>query len=368
MLLVGPVPPPVGGIETGILQLVRSRLGARYIVGVVNTSSRRPPGYRGRLDLLNLAHAALQTFNLVSRVVALRPSIVQIAAPHGLGFLKAGWLLVVSRMLGRKVILEVHTGLPYGDTFVPARIEWAVPLILRAATVVRVLSPGWQRYLSARYGLSNTLVIPNGVQVRTCPRRPGDRGVVTVLSVGRLGPAKGIPEIIEAAALVRSRYRHVRFQLVGEWESAVAEARLRGLARDLGVHDVVDFVGEVDPQQISEYYCSADIYVLASRSEGLPRSLLEAMGHGLPVVATPVGAISEVVQDGRNGYLVPVGDVHALSRAILDLCSNAEKRCTMGEVARQTIIEGYSLDSELEQWERLYWSLVADNSRQAGSC
>ena len=176
-------------------------------------------------------------------------------------------------------------------------------------------------------------VIRNGVPPR--PAAPNPRaGIVTVT---RLRSPKDIFTLVEAVAQQRSALPHVT--IVGDGpDRALLEQELGAK----GIADRFELVGDVgDP---GPFLDRAALFVLSSRSEGLPMAVLEAMAAGLPVVATAVGGIPEVVHDGVSGTLVPPGDAAALGRALSDLASNPERAAALGASGRRLLDEEYSIE------------------------
>ena len=129
-------------------------------------------------------------------------------------------------------------------------------------------------------------------------------------------------------------------------------SRLERTAQELGVSDRVFFAGwQTD---LSTWLSALDVFVLTSNSEGLPLGALEAMAAGLPVVTTPVGDLPEVVAEGRSGFLVPVGNVEAMARAITRLVDDDSLRCRMGAQAREDVCKRYNQRSMVENYMELY--------------
>ncbi len=150
--------------------------------------------------------------------------------------------------------------------------------------------------------------------------------VIRVLYVGYLRDGKGLPDLVAALDILRRAGRPVEVELVGEGEM---EAPLRAQVSRLGLQPYVHFRGyAMLGPQLNEHYNAADIFTLPSLSEGSPRVILEAMGHSLPVVATPVGDIAESLDDGRRGVLVPLRNPEALAAGIARLIDDAPFRRT----------------------------------------
>ena len=118
----------------------------------------------------------------------------------------------------------------------------------------------------------------------------------------------------------------------------------------------VTFTGKRD--NVHEYLQAADAWTLPSYGEGLPVSLLEAMSAGLPVIVTPVGAMPEIVQDGVNGFVVPIGNDAALTAALTQAIDDSEESRMLGQRARELIQERYSIDQISQSYLDLFRKLV----------
>lgn len=179
---------------------------------------------------------------------------------------------------------------------------------------------------------------------------------VTVLMVGRLLQEKGVREFVEAAAMVRKRVPAVEFLLAGDSDPGnpssidprvVAEWQRRG---------DVSFLGH--RPDIRELIQAADLAVLPSYREGMPRSLLEAAACGLPLVATDVPGCREIVSNGVNGLLVPPLDTKRLAEAIIELLGNRERREAMGKRSRAMACELFSQDRVIRETMEVYVKAV----------
>ena len=215
-------------------------------------------------------------------------------------------------------------------------LEWAhrvlLPLtrwIWRRATRVVVVCQSLGRLASRTEPGLRYSVIPNGVDLGRF--RPSSRGrsrqggKIRCIAVARLVERKGLSDLIEAfACLERGRFE---LEILG---SGPDERKLKGLAARLGVsHDLV-FAGSVSRSELPSRYRDADIFTLASREEAFGNVFAEAMASGLPIVGSTVGGIPELIEHGRNGYLVPPGEPRALAAAIRLLADNPDLRAEIG--------------------------------------
>jgi glycosyltransferase involved in cell wall biosynthesis len=174
--------------------------------------------------------------------------------------------------------------------------------------------------------------------------------------VGRLVWEKGYREVFAAAARLRDTAPHLRIVVIGPRDAdkpdAIGDADVERARRD-----GVTFLGL--RHDVEALYTAMDIYVLASHREGFPRSAMEAAAMGVPVVATRIRGCRQVVDDGRTGRLVPVGDVDALAGAIAALATDAELRRSLGEAAREKARREFDQQRVIDTTLAVYESLLA---------
>jgi glycosyltransferase involved in cell wall biosynthesis len=206
-------------------------------------------------------------------------------------------------------------------------------------------------------------VIPNGIALPSLDQGAGARAreelglpveEILILSAGRLVYQKGHEFLIMALALVRERFPGVRVAICGD---GILRAMLKKLVIDKALDEAVYLLG--NRNDMRRLLAAADIFALPSRWEGLPVALLEAMGMGLPVVATRVEGVEDVVRDGTEGALVPPGDIGALASALADLVDHPEKRRKMGRAARARVRDVYTLDKMCEDYLALMRRFLA---------
>lgn len=165
-----------------------------------------------------------------------------------------------------------------------------------------------------------------------------------VAFVGRLDTVKGVPLLLEAFAMVTARHPEARLTIAGDGPS---RQRLEARAQALGLTGVVRFAGYMDEAGVANLLETASMLVLPSFAEGLPVVLIEASASRLPVIATQVAGVPELVQDGLSGFIVPPGDVETLANRLDRLLSNPDLCARMGEAGRQKIEAEFDIAAEV---------------------
>jgi glycosyltransferase involved in cell wall biosynthesis len=197
------------------------------------------------------------------------------------------------------------------------------------------------------------VVIPNGIDVPPeAGRRPRDRGPV-ITTVANLRHGKGHHVLLRAAASVLRRHPDARFHLVGDGPLRTA---LELEARALGVADRVAFLGHRD--DVADVLAASDVFAFPSFMEAFPNAVMEAMSLALPVVATNVGGIPELVSNRDNGRLVAAGDAAALAAALVEVIESPADAEAMGRAAAATVRERYSFERMTREFEGLYRELL----------
>lgn len=357
VVLLGPSREAISGVTTHLNGLIGSRLTTRFdlVHFQVGSEGRREslPGRLGRM--------AASPFQLAATLLRSGAGLLHINTSLDA---KAFWrdlvYLAVAKLCGARVLYQVHGG--ELDEFTAGRSAFArfVAASLRLTDAVVVLSHAQLEAFRARLPGYPVEVVPNGVDYAAYTRynraAPEPAAPLRLIYIGRLAPAKGLLETIEALRIARSRGVAARLVLAG---SGPEEPRLRQYARDAGLTREVAFVGPAYGSHKAALLAQADVLSLASYSEGLPYSLLEAMAAGVVPIVTPVGAIPEVVTEGEHGVLVAPRDAEALADAITRLAADRAMLARMSAACRARIAAAYSLERVARDFSQLYANLCA---------
>jgi len=270
---------------------------------------------------------------------------------------KAGWVgRLAAARLGIPAIYTPH-GWPFGGRFSrPASLLYLwLERAVAAKAAATVCVCRYERELALRKGAGRPEqlhVIYNGVKdIEPGLRAAPGSSPVVIVSVARFEPPKDHGTLLEALARIAAK--SWRLALVGDGPN---ETAMRELAAKLGLAEKIQFLGYLaDPAPV---LAKAHIFVLSSRAEGFPRSLLEAMRAGLPVVATRVGGVAEAVDDGAEGFLVAPADAGDLAGRLAGLIEDAGLRSRMGARARRKFEERFRLERMVDETLALYRQFV----------
>lgn len=316
------------GVEP-ILTRSHARLDRRYLLGLARVVRERKVG---------LIHSHLFGPSVTASMLGLACGVPVIATLHGEGDISP-----------RESFRRLKFGL----------------LRKGASRVVCVSEPLRQYFLAAGdMDPERTVVVPNGIDEAFFA--PHDRGVRAELgigqeeflvgAVGNLRTAKGYDVLLRAAALLRERSPGCRFVIVGQAQGELYD-ELLALRAALGLGDSVVFTGFRD--DVPRAMASFDLFVISSRSEGFSLSTVQAMGAGLPVVATRCGGPEMILEDGVTGLLVDTESPEQLAESIARLRADPERRRRLAAAGREAALRSYTLEEQVRRYERLYEECTA---------
>jgi colanic acid/amylovoran biosynthesis glycosyltransferase len=183
-----------------------------------------------------------------------------------------------------------------------------------------------------------------------------------LLSLGRFARFKGFDVLLRAARILRDQGLDFHLTMAGAGPEGL---RLRWLRRTLGLTDCVSFPGYVTHDRVSELFCSTDVFVMPSvihatgERDGIPNVIMEALLHRVPVVATDLAAITEVIRDGETGVMAPAGDPMALAGAIQRMTSDRERAMEMASSGNRRVLEQFNPEENHRKILELYTEVIA---------
>lgn len=253
--------------------------------------------------------------------------------------------LLLSRELKIPFVVTVHGLDAFSSRQVEGRAgEWCARIsrsVYRSAcSVICVSEKVRDQVIEGAGPRVNSTVIYNGVDPEVFSASDSEPDELVILGVGNLIPIKGHELLLQAFAAVQNRFPSVVLEVIGDGPE---RSHLQKLAEEQGIAGKVRFRGRQSRRQVADAMRRATVFALPSRYEGLGCVYLEAMSAGKPVIACRGQGIEEIVTEGVNGCLVGAGDLQELTNTLARILQQPELRRSMGQAARQTILQGYSL-------------------------
>jgi len=362
VVVVGRGRPERGGIATFLDTLTSSDLVARHDVTFLNLA---PPARHvgGRVDGANARRTA-RDLRAVRRAAG-DADVVHLhsALAPGATLLRAGTLVLAARSAGAAVVVHAHGGLlPIWMRGAARRL--LVRLALAPAHVVVTVSEPGRAALARTLPRRRVVLVPNGVDTERfeADRSDADRAPQDppcVLYAGVLSERKGVLDLLAASRELLGRgVRHELWLAGGVGDEG--EAPVAAIRAEAAPH--VRFLGPLPHDEMPAAYASADVFCLPSWWEAMPLSVLEAMAAGLPVVATDVGEVAAVVDDG-SGFVVPPRDRAALGAALEALLTDPARAAAMGRAGRRHVVEHFSAGRTVDAIDAIYRSLPCGRRR-----
>lgn len=307
--VVGPLPPPAGGMAGQTEQLVRLLHDEGAYAQVVQTNAPYRPAWVGTLRgvraLFRLAGYVVRLWRVSGEV-----QLLHVMANSGWSWhLFAAPAIIVGRLRGCPVVVNYRGGDAGGFL---ARSAGIVRPVLAASSAV-VVPSGYLENVFSRHGFA-TSIVPNVVDLGRFRPRPGAPEVPTIVVARHLEPIYDNATAIAAFARVAAAIPDARLVIAG---SGPEQPGLRDLVAKLGLGTRVEFTGSLSRDEMAARYRQASVVLNPSRVDNMPNSLLEALATGVPIVSTDVGGVPHVVAHERTALLVPPGDAAAMADAIL---------------------------------------------------
>lgn len=349
--IVGPLPPPSGGMANQCEQLVRLLQRDGVQVELVRNNPPYSPSWIGQLPGLRAV------FRLVPYLYRLWSAAGRVQVMHVLANSGWAWHLFatpaawIGRARGVGVIINYRGG--NADRFFSSAPGHVLATLAKADA--RVTPSGFLQRVFAKHGLDATIV-PNIVDLSRFRfvQRPPFGDAPHLIVTRNLEPIYDIPTAIRAFAIVRRRFPGARLTVAG---SGPELDRLRALAGELGLEDCVNFCGRLDNAEIPALYASADCLLNPSTVDNMPISILESFASGVPVVSTDAGGIPDLVDNGVSGLLVPVGDADAMANGVLRVLGDQSLSAALRAAALEAAT-AYAWPTVREQWLQVYRSVA----------
>ena len=300
-----------------------------------------------KIPILRTVLYYIKSFFVVKRV---NPDIVHIQTIY----------LSLSGLLIKKFLRKSYVVYGRGsDVYLPWRFKNIISKpILKNADAVIALTEDMKREVQKIYD-REVFVIPNGIDLKRFENLSKEdlrskleikEQEKVILFVGTLRPVKGVRYLIEAMKIVTNKNKNNRLFIVGDGEE---KEHLENLVKELDLEKYMRFIGKVPNEEVPEYMAASDVFVLPSLSESFGIVNLEAMASGLPIVATDVRGLPEIIKDGENGFLVEPKNPEQIAEKVLLLLEDGELRERISNNNREEV-KKYSWKSVVEKLEKVY--------------
>jgi glycosyltransferase involved in cell wall biosynthesis len=319
--VVGPLPPPSGGMANQTLQLIGLLEADGHGVEVIQVNAPYRPAWAAKLPVLRalfrLLPYLLQLWRSAGRV-----QLFHVMANSGWSWhLFAAPAIWIGRLRGCPVVVNYRGG--EADQFMQKAQAWVRPSMLRADAVI--VPSGFLEQVFGKYGVATT-VVPNIINLERFAAAPAvaaatESQPLRVLVARNLEPIYDNATALRAFALVLAKHPDAQLVVAG---SGPLRAELEQLAAGLGIAAAVRFTGRVDNAEMGALYRDADLMLNPSTIDNTPNSVLEALASGVAVVSTDVGGVPFLVEDGKTALLVPPGSPQAMADAMLRLAASPE--------------------------------------------
>lgn len=304
---------------------------------------------------------AIQGYCHFAKVLLMNhPDIVHIHSSFGPSFYRKLPFIYMAFFVNKPIINHIH-GADFDDFFNNSskKKRALITKSYNRCTKIIALSDDWKKRLSTIVPEEKIAIVENYSILceNSLNERLARRSNNVVLFLGEIGKRKGCYDIPEVAEKVVKAVPNVRFVLAGTGDAADLQ-NVKELFKEKDIAEHVCFPGWVRGKEKEKLLREADVFFLPSYNEGMPMSVLDAMGYGLPVVSTNVGGIPQIVKE--NGACCTPGDISSMATAIIRLLTDEQKRKIAAKTSIDVVKNGYSLDLHLNRLEKIYESVCSD--------
>ena len=351
--MVIPNPMVKGGIAAVVNGYRGSQLESDYKIIYVES-------YRDGSKFRKLLKGISGYFHFAKVLLFDNPDIVHIHSSFGPSFYRKMPFIYMAAWAKKPIINHIH-GADFDEFYVNAseKKKTLIRNVYRKCTAIIALSEEWKDRISRIVPSEKIHVVENYsiIHEDAVDERAVRMCNNTVLFLGEIGKRKGCYDIPDVVAKVVGVIPDVKFILGGAGK-LLDEKKIKELLEKYGVEKNVEFPGWVKGDEKDNLLRIADVFFLPSYNEGMPMSVLDAMGYGLPIVSTNVGGIPKIVHDGENGFCCEPGDIGRFADGIIRMLRDKELRKAASIASMEIVKKGYSLDVHLRALEAVYGEML----------
>ena len=345
IIMVSPALDSQGGISSVIREYLDAGLEKRVQLKLIST-------HRGNSNLLNHLYFIKAFLQCLVSFFRYPEAIVHIQLSQEGSFFRKYILFLMARYYHKKIIVHLH-GSRF-DQFMERNrlIRCLATSIFRYADRVIVLSQLWSKKVQDITGKSHVFILCNPIRMPSIDYNTIRIQNPIVLFLGRLGARKGTYDLLECIKSSREDFNRLRTKFIIAGDGDVE--KVRKVVRETGLMDMVSVPGWISGKEKEKLLITASILVLPSYYEQMPMSILEAMSYGKAIIATNIAGIPEMVEHGKNGFLITPGDIKALSDYLITLIIDNNLREQMGRNSLDAIRSKYVVNKVVEQLVDIY--------------
>jgi len=278
-------------------------------------------------------------------------------------FFRDSVCVIIGKLCKKKIIIQFHGGKPKEFFQKWSWFRWYIHYVIRSSDKVIVLSEVVAKEITSIVPAHKLVKIPNTVNTqmyfnKSLLVKDVGSSKIKIIFLSRFLKTKGVYDIIEAIPMVVKECPLTIFVFAG---SGKEEDNLRNISKSKKLTRYIEFLGYVKGDKKVRALISSDIFVLPTYSEGFPYVLAEAMAAGLPIITCDEGAISEYVQDGVNGFIIPSKRPDVLAKKIVLLIKNMDLRTRMGRLNRKIAVRKLDTNLVVDQYKNIYDELLVAN-------
>ena len=351
VLMIAPNTDVKGGISTVVLSILHSKLSIDNKFWIVSTHTDGNRLYKAYVAMSGVLKSLLILKNKQIDVVHIHGSDIISTTRKSLFFR-------IAKIFHKKIIYHFHGAFFY-EQYIggPWFIKKNARSVFEKSDHVVCLSESWKEIIGNIAPTAKITVIPNAVEV-TVDRKTYDkknRSQFNIVFLGKIGQRKGVFDLIKCVKNLKEQGIKIKLYIGGNGDVG----KLHKEVEEKKLGDVVSYLGWISRRQRDELFCITDLFVLPSYAEGMPMSILEAMAFGLPVIATSVGGVPELVDDGETGLLFEPGNILDMELKIKKIYEDELLRNKMGNAGYNKVKQLHSIENYIYKIDALYKEVIA---------
>lgn len=346
-----------GGIASVINAVLKSdKIKNNYELSFFHTSN-----YKDSNFFVNTTIFLKAVYDYVLKLMLRKVDLVHIHTSYGRSFYRKAFFIFLSKIFGVKIVLHFHSS-KFDDFFITVigLKKGVIEFLLKRTDAIVLLCRNWKEKIEKKYAVKNAYVINNPIPLDLDKIRKKEQSsfsnYVNILFLGFLIKTKGIYDLVEIAEKLRETNLEHKIIVGGKGEE---EKRFLKSIIDKNL-DNIEYLGWVSGKDKLDLFSNSDIFLLPSYKEGMPMVILEAMCFSLPIISTKIAGIPEIVDDGKNGYLLAPGDIEGFVKKIKSLILDTTLRTEYGRNSR-IFAERFDKEKISEEWHILYKKILYGN-------